>query len=280
MTTFLGSASKLGNEASEPKRLEASGPGWEEHFVDREQASATCSVGVSVSRSLSYVTISDFATVEERFTLQEAAFEVKRNGSSDGVHILGASEANGNATTRYSVEGLLNRQAKATSAALLDRLLGFLEDGHESSNLEMAGLALAVFGISSNLRQRKATWYGEPNEEGRIFYEPKVNIYEKGGFFNVHEDGMQLTLLVVLSDEFEGGGTAFYQNDVTGQTQTSNDDKHREPQSICRPPMGTAMIWGGALEHMALPVLSGMRSVFVGSFDLGTEYRATIASPT
>jgi len=93
---------------------------------------------------------------------------------------------------------------------------------------------------------------------------------------------MDLTLLVVLTDptEFDGGGTAFYRDldlshdDLRGLLETADDDhmsnaSHSlEPEVVARPGAGTAMIWGGALQHRALPVTRGTRAVYVGSFNL------------
>lgn len=279
------------------RRQEASGLGWQEHFVDVERASATLNVGSAVSKSLSYVTIPNFATVEERCALQESAQEVQSTQDGDqGVHILGASASNYNCT-RYSVEALLNAQAKAASGAFLDRLLGFLEEGkngindNDSSkeNEEMSDLAFQVFGHSSNLRQLQVNWYAEPDDQGQLYPEPKVNIYEEGGYFLKHGDGMHLTLLVVLSDSFEGGGTAFYKEPSVHDNQEGEEDDgsggndgddngskdslgdpvdSTDPESIAKPPAGTAVIWGATLLHMALPVTKGTRAVYVGSFEL------------
>lgn len=195
-----------------------------------------------------------------------------------------ASDANNNCN-RYSVETLLNEGAKFASSALLNRLLRFL-DGSQGddcgSNPEflchgggekMSNLAQEVFGTNSDLRSMDVAWYGEPDETGKLHPEPKVNVYSEGGYFTQHGDGMELTLLVVLTDEFEGGGTAFYRNlDLTHDdldvTDMSNESHTMQPEIVAKPPAGTAMIWGATLQHMALPVTKGTRSVYVGSFDL------------
>ena len=116
---------------------------------------------------------------------------------------MGASQVNFNCS-RYSVERLLDGPAKAVSAALLDRLLRFIQDDADLSRI------FASHKFKSPLPELKATWYAEPDENGVLHPEPKVNIYQQGGYFKQHTDGMQLTLLVVLNDAFEGGGTAFY----------------------------------------------------------------------
>jgi len=263
--------------------------------VDEERASATSSVGMAVGQAYSYVTLFDFASPEECSCMQDSASDYIQNNqhamdnddehaaaasSSAELHVLGASQVNFNCT-RASVEAVLGKLAQGQSVAWLDRLLGFLED---SGGREMSDLAFHVFGCSSQLKQRSVTWYSEPlDEQGNLYPEPKVNTYQEGGYFRRHEDGMQLTLLVVLNDAFEGGGTAFYakpderieqteQRNNNGDDDDDDDDEDpvtgMTPESICRPPLGTAIIWGGELLHMALPVTKGERSIYVGSFDL------------
>ena len=46
--------------------------------------------------------------------------------------------------------------------------------------------------------------------------EPAINRYMPGGEFDPHEDGYALTVVVLLSDEFEGGGTMFWPTSETG----------------------------------------------------------------
>jgi len=274
-------------------RKEASGPGWHEHFVDIKRASNTTSMGESVSKSFSYVIISHFASIEECSALIDSAADIKLDGekhnggsSSSSNHILFASSANTNCD-RYSVKALLNNAAKMASSAILNRLLGFL-DGSGGDKVgdhpdfislgggtNMSNLAMKVFGCCTDLRSMTAVWYEEPVDElGQLVHpEPKVNVYSKGGYFNQHGDGMDLTILIVLSDEFEGGGTAFYRDldlshDDLDIGESTNASHSFSPESIALPCAGSAMIWGGSLQHMALPVTKGVRSVYVGSFDL------------
>lgn len=282
------------NETIFHNRTEARGPGWSETFVDTKRASNAISVGSSVSQSLSYITINNFATLDERSALIDSATDKKGeddvcilNGGSSSNHILFASSANNNCN-RYSVKALLNDAAKHASAALLNRLLEFL-DGSGGDNIDdgvdpslylplgggerMLELAIEIFGTNTDLNSMECIWYNEPNELGQLHPEPKVNLYSSGGHFKQHEDGMGLTLLVVLSDDFEGGGTAFYRDldrshdDLDIEHQT-NEDHSFLPESIALPQAGSAMIWGGSLQHSALQVTKGTRAVYVGSFDL------------
>mmetsp|Transcript_23384 Transcript_23384/g.28726 ORF Transcript_23384/g.28726 Transcript_23384/m.28726 type:complete len:269 (-) Transcript_23384:447-1253(-) len=245
----------LPDTTTSTRRPEASGVGWEEIFVNSEEAALSDDVASAITDSLSYVTIPNFGTLEERCALQESALRVANDGH-DQPHILGASDVNVNCT-RYSVQSLLDDPAKAAHSTLLTRLLDFLEQDEE---------LYKVFARPnlSDTSQNTADWYSEPDDRGNECPEPKVNIYGKSGYFKEHTDGMQLTLLVVLNDSFEGGGTAFFSQ----AAETLWADRTDRPDRVARPPAGTAMIWGGNLWHMALPVSTGMRAVYVGSFDL------------
>eukprot|EP00977_Amphora_coffeiformis_P015128 scaffold4420_cov187-Amphora_coffeaeformis.AAC.23 len=221
---------------------------WTEHFVDVPKASLTTSVGSALAQALTYICIPNFATPEECMALQESALAQR----GEKPHVMAASQVNFNCT-RYSVETMLDQVAKDTSAAFLARLLDLIEHDKELRQIFPAGRDNNV-----PISQLRVTWYAEPDSEGVLQPEPKVNIYQEGGFFKQHTDGMQLTLLVILNDGYEGGGTAFFAD----QEETSSE------YVAVRPSAGTAAIWGGDLLHMALPVRKGMRAVYVGSFDL------------
>jgi hypothetical protein len=130
-------------------------------------------------------------------------------------------------------------------------------------------------------------WYNEKCHDRASNPEPMVNVYQEGGYFKRHTDMMQLTILVVLQEATDGGGTAFYTDaaaatgDEPGPEETDTDDgnqnyggggrsteQHAVPDRVERPTVGTALIWSGQLLHAALPVTKGVRVVYVGSFDL------------
>jgi hypothetical protein len=263
-------------------RKEASGQGWQEHFVDQLAASKTQSVGEAVSKCLSYVTLSNFATVDEMKILHQAAMDVKTQltNKNDGTYVMGATVAAHYNCTRYSVETLLNSDAKAISAVFLNRLLRFLdgtshwEEEEENGPIkeEILELGRMVFG-HADWKDSTVKWYSEPDDSGTLHPEPKVNIYELGGYFKIHEDGMDLTLLVVLNDSFEGGGTAFYCHDA--DDDDDGESAMKMPDRIERAKSGTAIIWGGSMKHMGLPITSGQRAIFVGSFELEEKVRVT-----
>jgi hypothetical protein len=112
--------------------------------------------------------------------------------------------------------------------------------------------------------------------------EPAINVYTRGGDFRAHTDKQSLTILLVLSDEdeFEGGGTAFFSDDVVTAWKTSRDEKCRaddrsetpletplsDPSTVLRPPAGTALCFAGQVMHSGVRVDSGKRVVLVASF--------------
>lgn len=264
------------DDDGQKRRQEASGPGWHERFVDSQRAPTTPSVAAAVSQSLSYIVIPEFATLEERCALQESARVLQgiylKDGDVDanvfkGIVVKWVSEV-----SRFSVSALLDENANAASNALLKRLLGVLEFGQDNNgDEELSELAMAVFGARSNLQDKTAKWYDEMSYDKVSNPEPMVNIYEEGGYFKRHGDGMHMTLLVVLEDAEAGGGTGFYTecDETIAEEQHDNPSlSSREPERIEKPPVGTAMIWGGTLLHSAMSVSKGSRTVYVGSFDL------------
>ena len=99
--------------------------------------------------------------------------------------------------------------------------------------------------------------------------EPMLNRYTAGGLFEPHQDGHALTILVPLDNPgegFSGGGTAFWSEATIG-TDSKQASQH-PPSLVMRPPAGTALFWRGHITHAGLPVQTGVRHVFVASFDL------------
>ena len=195
--------------------------------MDVDRASAAPSVATAVSNSLSYVLLTNFATLEERCALQESALALQEIYLKEGNE---ASVFKGifpnwvSEVSRFSVKELLDAKAKATSDILLQRLLNTLEFGEGNNHDDaLADLALQVFGFNSDLQHMEAKWYDEMTYDQISNPEPMVNIYEEGGFFKHHKDGLKMTLLVVLKDAVEGGGTAFYLQD-----QVTSFDEEKE----------------------------------------------------
>ncbi|CAJ1967410.1 unnamed protein product [Cylindrotheca closterium] len=89
--------------------------------------------------------------------------------------------------------------------------------------------------------------------------EPAVNVYTPGGEFLAHTDSQSLTILVALTSPLEDGGTAFWSQDSRGH-------RVEGPSLVLRPPVGTALLFGGCVTHAGMPTSAGIRSVLVASF--------------
>jgi 2OG-Fe(II) oxygenase superfamily len=262
------------------RRGEEWGRGWQERFVNAERAAATTDMAAAVAESWSYVVLSGFATGEECTILIQSAMELQgiflRDGDGDsdtfrGIEVKWVTEC-----SRFSVTKLLNDEAKHMSNVLLRRLLDRLEFGLDGTlDPTLSDLARQLFGTADRLQSADdfdVHWYNEMSHDRASNPEPMVNVYQEGGFFKRHTDMMQLTILVVLKDATDGGGTAFY---AAAEPEEENEGDGNEshsvecvPERIERPSIGTALIWSGKLLHSALPVSKGIRVVYVGSFDL------------
>ena len=147
----------------------------------------------------------------------------------------------------------LDGRSHALSHIILTRVLWYLE-------VLRPDLAAALFPDASDLADLHFKFSGQ---------EPMLNRYTIGGSFDPHQDGHALTVLVPLSTpdhDFGGGGTAFWSESTIG-----TDPKQAQafpPSLVMKPAAGTALLWRGHLTHAGLPVTSGMRHVFVASFDL------------
>lgn len=133
---------------------------------------------------------------------------------------------------------------RLSTAVLLERVLGFLEK-------EMPQVAQALFGYSSNLGNMSLSF---------SFEEPTVNRYEAGGNFEEHTDGHALTVNILLSSpaSFRGGGTLFF-----------TEGEVRQSASVwLQPAQGMGVIFNGKVRHSGRPVESGIRHLYVASFDL------------
>ena len=110
--------------------------------------------------------------------------------------------------------------------------------------------------------------------------EPAINVYTAGGRFGAHKDHLALTVLVPLTapDEFAGGGTGFWAADSGGPPLPGLEKSELAdgqapagaPTVVLKPPLGTALVFGGDLTHAGMDVEAGLRSVLVASFSTRT----------
>ena len=163
----------------------------------------------------------------------------------------------------------------------------------------------AVFGLCDELIRRTNTLLGEqlPHLAQSLFgqtvglsdmdisfslHEPAINVYSAGGEFAQHEDNHMITVLVPLAEAeaFSGGGTAFWPNmfnpgGSTSFTTGHSDDSDAQEEDellhvretkgdglILLPTRGTAMLFVGSVTHAGVSVDSGVRMVWVASFNL------------
>ena len=82
-----------------------------------------------------------------------------------------------------------------------------------------------------------------------------------------HKDHQALTVLLPMSEPIEsvftGGGTKFWPPEaVRNGVGVGADDW----SAVLWPPAGTAMLFGGSVDHAGVPVLTGKRVMFVSSF--------------
>ena len=103
--------------------------------------------------------------------------------------------------------------------------------------------------------------------------EPAINVYTAGGRFGAHKDHLALTVLVPLTapDEFAGGGTGFWAADSGGpplpglEKSELADGGAPADAVVLKPPLGTALVFGGDLTHAGMDVRRGSL-VLVASF--------------
>jgi hypothetical protein len=82
-----------------------------------------------------------------------------------------------------------------------------------------------------------------------------------------------MTVVLSLSmpgEAFQGGGTTFWeQAPALGRGGAlPGVALPRGAEVECRPPPGTAMLFNGTIRHAGRPVTSGVRHLYVASFDL------------
>ena len=92
--------------------------------------------------------------------------------------------------------------------------------------------------------------------------EPAINRYSKFGAFEPHRDALAVTLNVLLSDGFEGGGTQFWQEGI------DDLDCGRGPALCLLPSAGVGVVFNGTVKHAGREVVSGTRHLLVASFSV------------
>ena len=247
-----------------------------------EAAQATDSMAESMSRSFSYLEFPNFANNSETLSLVQAALDFHRQQQSNSINettigrtdtssYIDAAVQNVNASClRFSVDTYLSNEAQTVSQRLVFRLWDALKQDpqlHHFAKLQMKG-EFDRFLTTSNQdlwdpAKKNMEWYTEQDQLGNRVREPCVNLYfPPSDAFEKHHDGLSMTFLMLLTDvkDYQGGGTKLY-----------GPDPERQEHIKVRPPAGTLLLWATDMMHEALPITKGMRSVFVGSFQMIPE---------
>ncbi|CAK0807190.1 unnamed protein product [Prorocentrum cordatum] len=144
----------------------------------------------------------------------------------------------------------LDAEVQDLSAALLrNRVLPFIER-------ELPEIAETLFGSRSGLQNMDFCF--SPDE-------PAINRYVENGEFRVHTDDRSFTVYVLLSEPgaFAGGGTAFWAQDLK-----PHEVGDRAADIVLQPGQGVGVIFNGRVSHAGGVVTSGIRHLYVASFDL------------
>ena len=145
----------------------------------------------------------------------------------------------------------LGRQSQQMDATIRTRLLAFLESALPSESA-------LLFGVETTSFRDLTPSYSS--------LEPAVNRYTAGGSFEAHEDGYSITINILLDNtSFQGGGTEFWT-----EVESSSDFQHRKGPALRIEPVapGCAVLFNGNVRHQGKPVNSGVRYLYVASFDL------------
>ncbi|CAE8669529.1 unnamed protein product [Polarella glacialis] len=159
---------------------------------------------------------------------------------------------------------------------------------HPCERLQVQHMGPEVRQLSETIRQRLLAFFeGELSEQAEQLFgrrsglfeltpvfsqnEPALNRYMKGGEFPVHKDGFALTVNVLLSEPgaFSGGGTSFWQQ--SSSPQLSAMDRHLGKEFVLHPQQGMGVVFNGKLSHAGRPTESGVRHLYVASFNLVSE---------
>jgi hypothetical protein len=90
--------------------------------------------------------------------------------------------------------------------------------------------------------------------------EPTINRYTAGGRFIPHRDALALTVNVLLSDTFTGGGTQFWEEGVKEDVKS--------PTLCLLPRTGVGIVFNGTVLHAGRAVTGGVRHLLVASFSV------------
>lgn len=257
---------------------------WQEVIVGNDTSKATASTPTAIASSMSQrlkagdsiLLLHDVMTLQECKQLSRqciAAVAQERHDKRDNVDKQQHEPCLMRLPTIASAQRALRTNTPCATALPADvsqsldhmllRVAAFLDGELPDVVNDLFGTNLALQPLLQKTMAPKQT-HTQDGGPGLQFAsrEPAVNVYRKGGEFLAHTDGQALTVLAPLTApevDFQGGGTAFWDPDARGHRVTP-------PSLVLTPPPGTALLFGGTINHACMPVTTGTRTVVVASF--------------
>ena len=155
---------------------------------------------------------------------------------------------------RHEIKDLSVKTQDFFQTILRTRLLPFVAN-ELPPNVEQS-----IWEISGVVQKKNATLAAQDLKFSES--EPTINRYTTGGSFVPHRDALALTLNVLLSDQFEGGGTQFWEEREKGVKES------KEPTLCALPKIGVGVVFNGTVKHAGRAVTSGIRHLLVVSFSI------------
>lgn len=242
-------ASDISCDSSE-LRAASEGETWKEVFLNEKEAGGCSSTAISVMLGHSILVLESLATDSECDSLCHEAIAFARTDKCESFSSRGRA--------RVPLFEFLSEPGQAVCDQILQRALkDCIPEIIEPLSVALFGKGIVDSIPSEGIIHNPRLEFSEG--------EPAINVYSSEGEFKPHKDKESLTLLLNLSgeDEYSGGGTAFYS---LADLKSSEYKIRPTVTTAVRPPKGVAVIFAGSVMHAGLPVLSGNRCVFVGSF--------------
>ena len=255
--------------------------GWHEVWLcDDVTRSHSKSPGAAVARGDAVLVLPGIIDTRECASLLRIAEQMverqevsMRRRLSAAAHEFTSNNARSPGRTRVPIDTLPTNAKRAYNAAF-STILTFVDDElpsvatlfesafHHEEDSRQSGIA-ELRSVPAGTDGSRPPNLAEMHASGRLEFssrEPAINTYTAGSGFNAHTDRQTLTVLLYLTppDACEGGGTGFW-----CQGASAVDDL---PTAVIHPPAGTALVYGGRVTHAGMPLISGRRTIYLGSF--------------
>ena len=283
----LAASAHEGGATSRTCRGQDSGPGWNEIFLNPNEAQKTEAADEALQLGHSIVVLHGLATTAECLSIRSeasAAASGQRHRAERRYSRLW-DLARRVANVRQGMNPLDTYVNPISQNGLvrvpLVEMLG--QPGQQLCDL-LFHRTLEKMGEQAGLRQLLSNVFVGCSLEASFFTnrkigftegEPAINVYTCGGVFPAHQDKQSLTILIQLSPacDFEGGGTAFWSIKDAGSPGAllNYTERNPVPTMTLKPTEGTALLFSGTVIHAGSPVVSGERSVLVASFSPSSD---------